>query len=121
MPDVDELDEWADDEAAEPDDDEPDADAVRDGDDGDPDDSHLFSGVCVGGPWDGRTVTARFPAGFLLIDKRQSVVWIYDRTDGQYHARTDGPYPLDHAKRWAAAEGPDYDIRVPDGDEAVSA
>lgn len=36
-----------------------------------------YSGVCRGGPYDGRTVASRFPGGFLLYDKPNRLAWNY--------------------------------------------
>lgn len=70
------------------------------------------TGRCHDGPWDGRTVTVRYP-GFLLIDRPNERCWIYDREpSGDFHARTTGGALLDHAGRWKAALEPFYDIRV---------
>ena len=36
-----------------------------------------FTGVCRGGPYDGRPVPSRFPGGFLLFDKAHARMWRY--------------------------------------------
>jgi hypothetical protein len=78
----------------------------------------VYAGTCHDGPWDGRQIQVRFPKGFLLVDKPNAQVWIYDRHEGgDFYARTpdpralleDGPY-----NRWRAAEEPNYDLLVVD-------
>ena len=94
-------------------DDEPDADQ----DDADTDQTppETYTGTARGGPLDGRTVQIRCPKGFLLIDRPQRQVWIYDRgPGGALVSVSDQPETLDDDKRWQAADGDEYDILVPD-------
>lgn len=51
------------------------ADAV--GADAYADDEPAFTGVCRGGPYDGRSVESRFPGGFMLYDKQNRRMWTY--------------------------------------------
>lgn len=75
--------------------------------------SDNFSGLAVGGPWDGVEVDVRYPKGFLLVFKPNDAVWIYDRQpDGNFKIRNSQPVMLDDEKRNRAALGTDYDIRV---------
>jgi hypothetical protein len=92
-------------------DDEPEP-GLPDEPDGDPPD--VYTGTARGGPWDGLSVTSRFPRGFLLVNMPGRRVWVYDRTDdGAFQVRGDEPEALDEEGRWRAAEEPDYDILVP--------
>lgn len=93
------------------------------GDDSDDQGGDLFTGLCHGGPWNGRTASSRYPAGFLLIDTARDLLWIYDYTAATrtYVARTDaGAAVHDDGpdNRWRAADESAYDVRVidPDGD-----
>lgn len=42
-----------------------------------------YTGVCRGGPYDGRTVSSRFPGGFLLYDKPHRLAWNYSSDPAQ--------------------------------------
>lgn len=76
---------------------------------------HRYQGRCHGGPWDTSDADVRYPGGFLLIHKPERAVWIYDRQDdGSFRVRSATPEPLDDAKRQAAMDGDQYDIRVLD-------
>ncbi len=70
-------------------------------------------GVCRGGPLDGEQVEARFPDGFLLVDKARQRAWVYGWCDGEFQCRTlDQGEPLDEDGRLRAAEGSDLDVRA---------
>lgn len=102
-------------EAAEPDTIGP--EDVEDEPDGSDDDAppEVYQGRCVGGPYAGRTVTSRFPKGFLLVDRPTARAWLYDTTGDTFVCRGNGgkaPMTLDTAARWRAAEEPYYDVIV---------
>jgi hypothetical protein len=80
-------------------------------DDDEDDDAEIITGVCRGGPYDGRTATCRFPRGFLLVHRPRDLVWIYDYSadSGEFTIRGDA-MPLDEEKRWKVADEGDYDI-----------
>jgi hypothetical protein len=100
-------------------DDDPDLEAADTGDE-DGEEPELFSGSCTGGPWDGRGVTVRYPLGFLLVDKPNGVVWLYDRQpDGKFVCRDEQPRALQDEgadNRWRAADEGDYDILTLDAE-----
>jgi hypothetical protein len=81
----------------------------QDDDDGDP---TTYWGVCHGGPqpYPGKRLLSRFPAGILLVDAERELAWVldYDAAAATFTARPDAP--LDHTRRWAAAEGSDFDV-----------
>lgn len=78
----------------------------------------IFTGPCVGGPYAGRTMTCRYPKGFLLVDRPTSRVWLYDSTGDTFTCRDGGtPMKADTAKRLQAAEEPDYDVMAYDIEE----
>lgn len=84
----------------------------------------LYTGVCIGGPWDGTTVESRFPRGFLLIHMPTRKLWIYDMTADESAFKVRGTEPLDlrddgSDNRWRAADEADYDIRVMDPETTV--
>lgn len=78
----------------------------------------VFTGLCVGGPYANRTVTSRYPKGFLLVDRPTARAWLYDSTGDTFTCR-DGMTPMtaDTAKRLRAAEEPDYDVMAYDIEE----
>jgi hypothetical protein len=50
----------------------------------------VYTGVCAGGPLDGREVTVRSADGFLAADKAAAIAWIYRRQpDGSFAINTD--------------------------------
>lgn len=74
----------------------------------DEDDEH--TGVCRGGPYEGRTVACRYPKGLLVVHRARGLVWIYDADEhGEYVIRGDA-LPLDNTKLWQAIEGDEYDV-----------
>lgn len=74
----------------------------------------LYTGVALGGPLGTEDVVSRFPRGLVCVDKVERKAWIYDYTvDGNFLCRDDNGMPLDDEKRWAAAEGVEYDVVVP--------
>jgi hypothetical protein len=76
----------------------------------------VYTGVCQGGPLDGRTGQSRFPRGFILVDKPAGQVWIYDLQPAPqvpplvFQARAGYPVPLDRERHLRAADGQDYDV-----------
>jgi hypothetical protein len=83
------------------------------------DEPQAYTGLCTGGPWNGRHITVRFPRGFLLIDMPGRRCWIYERGSDGFTCRSDEPQPLHDDgpdNRWRAAEEPDWDIRAYDPD-----
>lgn len=91
-------------------------------DDADTGDGDTVTGLCRYGPWHNRTITSRNPEGFLLVDRPTRRAWIYDTVTDQpgwaFYCRDTAARALDDDKRWAAADGTDYDIRVLDDDDA---
>lgn len=84
----------------------------------------LYEGPCVGGPLDGAVSQSRFPKGFLLIDKPNNRVWIYDYADGQFAVRNPegeelNSDPTATHNRYRAAEERSYDIRAYEESEYV--
>lgn len=75
--------------------------------DGD-DDTH--TGLCVAGPYAGRTVTCRCSKGFLLVDRPTRRAWLYDLTGDVFTCRADIPMELNDTDRWRAATDADYDV-----------
>lgn len=79
----------------------------------------LFSGTARGGPLDGTDQESRFPKGFLLVDKPNNRVWIYDYTDGEFVVREEEGVELvsdpdaSH-NRFRAADERSYDVRAYD-------
>lgn len=75
----------------------------------------LYSGTCRGGPLDGRAGYSRFPKGFVLVDKPNNAVWVYDYdSDTSTFTMQDRPTYLNRAKAWIAAQESDYDVRALD-------
>lgn len=81
----------------------------------------VFNGQCVGGPMNARDGASRFPRGFLLVDRPNNRVWIYDwvGTMRQFLVRTEEGAELisdpDADKnRFRAAEEAEFDIRALD-------
>lgn len=109
-----------DDLAAEADDAVP-ADAGDDPDDDE--DEPGFSGVCRGGPYDGRTVISRFDGGFMLFDKPGKRFWTYVRhPTGEYMVSGDGTGNTlaDMTALRAAADGIQYDVIAYDDGPALA-
>lgn len=78
--------------------------------DDDADDTDTI-GTVRGGPYDGRTVTSRYPKGFLLADKARRLAYVYDYDGaGSFICRAAAGVPLDDDGRWRAAEGSTYDV-----------
>lgn len=78
----------------------------------------LNEGHCHGGPMDGQVGQSRFPKGFLLVDKENSLAWVYDwdANAGHFEVRDDDAQPLDEAGRYRAAEEQEYDVRAVDAE-----
>lgn len=74
----------------------------------------LYIGQCVGGPLDGKEGVSRFPKGFVLIDKPNSVAWVYDYSEstGIFTSRSPDIHDRERGKR--AADESDYDVRALD-------
>lgn len=104
-----------DDESADPDDSEPTEAGPELDDRGD-----TYTGVCRGGPYDGHTVTSRFPKGFLLADKEHSNAFVYDWNGQAYVCRDPSGAALDDDGAWRASEENTYDVIAmePDHDAA---
>lgn len=79
-------------------------------------DRELFQGAAAGGPLDGQDLTSRFAKGVVAVDKAGGKAWIYDyhapgeSVDARFTVRDSDGMSLDDEKRWAAAEGADYDV-----------
>lgn len=69
-----------------------------------------YTGLCHGGPLDGKTMISRFPAGFLLVDKPGGLVWIYDTIGSGWDCRASSPEPWNRDKSYDAANGNTYDV-----------
>jgi hypothetical protein len=87
--------------------------------DDDEPDPPVFTGMCVGGPYNDRTITSRFPGGFVLVDRVRNRAWVYvagKSPDGVavFVCRDPAGAVLDEAGRWRAAESADYDVIVYD-------
>jgi hypothetical protein len=82
-----------------------------------------FTGLCVGGPLDGREVTVRTPGGFLAVDKVAGRAWRYLPEAQEFRVSTDhddsliypqgattGERQLDPTRVWQAGEESALDI-----------
>jgi hypothetical protein len=73
-----------------------------------------FSGVCRGGPYDGRAVAVRFPDGFLLYDKPGRRMWLYAadplRPDEFHALHSNATDVVDIESVRPAAEGISFDV-----------
>lgn len=79
----------------------------------------VYVRTAVGGPLDGMDVEARFPHGFILVDKPSNQCWIYkvSQDETQWVITPDEDTgnearAWDSAKSREAANGSDYDVRV---------
>lgn len=77
----------------------------------------LYEGSCIGGPLNGTVGQSRFPKGFLLVDKPNNKVWVYDYQNGEFTVRhPEGEKlnsdPTATHNRFRAAEERSYDIRA---------
>lgn len=74
----------------------------------------MYTGLCVGGPLDGQQAESRCPKGFVLVDKPNKKVWVYDfhrnRDGGAFYVREEDVFDADKATR--AANEPNYDVRA---------
>lgn len=75
----------------------------------------LNEGLCFGGPLNGVTAQSRFSKGFLLVDKPEGNLWIYewDKEKGVFNVRQEDPLPVlveGPKNRFRAAEEPNYDV-----------
>jgi hypothetical protein len=84
-----------------------------------------ITGICRGGPYDGRRVPCRFSGGFVLYDKQRRLMWTYatdaDRP-GEFIVRSNGaPAKVtDVDKLREAAEGVQLDVIAYDDGPAVA-
>jgi hypothetical protein len=84
-----------------------------------------ITGICRGGPYDGRRVTCRFPGGFVLYQKPRRLMWTY-ATDasrpGDFLVRSNGAPAnvTDVDKLREAAEGVQLDVIAYDDGPAVA-
>lgn len=82
-----------------------------------------FTGLCIGGPLDGREVTVRTPGGFLAVDKAAGKAWKYVAGAQEFRVSTDhddsliypqgattGERALDHDRVWQAGRDSVLDI-----------
>lgn len=77
-------------------------------------------GECHGGPLNGQTAMARFPKGFLLVDKPANRVWIYDWNGTAFVSRDEAEGRVaDYDKRFEAADSPEWDVRAYAGGEVL--
>ena len=81
--------------------------------------SALYTGRCVGGPFNGRVEQSRFPKGFIVVDKASGMVWIYDYSSpgdtgihSEFRCREPEGRTLVDEKRVEAALEHDYDVRA---------
>lgn len=84
----------------------------------------VWSGTCVGGPLNTKEGASRFPSGFLLVDRPNNRVWIYDwvHTMESFLVRdAEGSElvsdPDAPKNRFRAAEEAEFDIRAYDPEE----
>jgi hypothetical protein len=87
----------------------------------------VYQGMCVGGPMDGQTITARGDDGFIAVDRPATACWVYkaDRANGRFLLCTapdpslideDGTRALDE-DRVAGAPSKGLDVVVLPGDD----
>jgi hypothetical protein len=67
----------------------------------------LYTGVCVGGPLDGKQITARYPRGFILVDKPENKHWLYVWDGDQFNAGNDVEFTDDELRVMADLPGLD--------------
>ncbi len=72
----------------------------------------VYQGRCVGGPMRGHWGESRFPRGFVLVDRKKDTAWVYEWRDGKFVVQEPNGVPLDHDKRWSAADGAEWDVRA---------
>lgn len=73
------------------------------------------TGTCTGGPMDTLEATSRKPKGFILVNREQALVWIYDWDGHQFNCRyPDGAPENDDPEapknRYRAAAESEYDV-----------
>lgn len=73
------------------------------------------TGICRGGPYEGRVVPCRFPGGFVLYDKQRRLMWTYAAEPGrpgEFVVRSNGtPAKLANVDALRqAAEGVQLDV-----------
>lgn len=102
-----------DDTPADPDDGEP-GPALEDGD------TAALTAICRGGPYDARSITSRYPRGFLLADKASGRAYVYDFDGDAFICRDPNGAALDDAGRWRAAEEATYDVLAYDPEVAAT-
>ena len=86
----------------------------------DDDEESAYSGVCRGGPYDGRSIDSRFPGGFLLYDKQRQQMWTYTADParpGEFTLLPSGETPPNLS---TAADGVEYDVIAYDDGPAVT-
>jgi hypothetical protein len=81
--------------------------------DTDDDYNFTYDGVCVGGPYDGYTVSSRCPKGFVLVDRPNNRMWMYDFFAPSFTCRVGGAQPISGLD--AYGDGSDYDVLAYDG------
>lgn len=69
-------------------------------------------GECHGGPLNGHDAMARYPKGFLLVDKAGNKVWIYEWNGTAFVCREPEGETLDYDKRLEAADSLEWDVRA---------
>jgi hypothetical protein len=84
--------------------------SASDDTDDDDDFAVVYTGPCQGGPYNGQTMTSRFPKGFLLVDRPGNRAWLYDFAAGVFFCRGQVPYPADGVDIPGIAEGIDFDV-----------
>jgi len=94
------------------------------GEDSYADDEPAFTGVCRGGPYDGRAVAIRFPGGFILYDKQRRRMWTYAAVAGApgvfaMVGDNDGIASNDDVI-CSAAEGAHFDVLAYDAGPAIN-
>jgi hypothetical protein len=77
--------------------------------------NELYEGICFGGPLNMKTMTSRFPKGFLLVDKPANKLWIYEwnKTGLRFDVRDEEPMEVlieGSKNRYRAAEESNYDV-----------
>lgn len=86
----------------------------------------MYSRKCVGGPLNGKEVQSRFPKGFLLVNRPEKQIALYDLSPvGTWQVRQDNdtwrmPEITDEAEaknRYRAALEPNYDVLAYDPEE----
>ena len=72
----------------------------------------IYQGVCSGGPLNGTFGESRYSKGFLLVDKPNRWVWIYQWNPELefFQIRNPDGAEMDDAGRWRAAQEDTYDV-----------